>query len=73
MATVKKVVDSKEKAVAFVNINVVGKNGNKQLGGIPLYASNDFHAHLLKYVGEGGALTIETDIHHVAPAEEFEF
>lgn len=73
MAKVTKSVDTKEKAAAFVNVNVVGKNGKKQLGGIPLYASNDFHALLLKHVEAGGSITIDTDIHHVEPADAFEF
>jgi hypothetical protein len=65
----------KRKADAFVNVIVVNKDGTKsqQLGGVPLYADNEFHAHLLNHLKNGGELNIETGVHIVEEKNASDF
>lgn len=67
--------NAKRKASAFVNVNVVNKDGTKsqQLGGVPLYADNEFHAHLLNHLKNGGQLSIETSVHVVEEKNASDF
>tara|TARA_B110000014_G_scaffold142886_1_gene99189 strand:- start:140 stop:382 length:243 start_codon:yes stop_codon:yes gene_type:complete len=66
---------TKRKAAAFINVAVSNKDGSKskQVGGLPLYSDNEFHAQLLAHLEAGGAVTLTTDIHVVQSTESFEF
>ena len=66
---------AKRKAAAFVNVNLVNKTGDKskQLGGVPLYADNDFHIQILEHLKNGGELSIETSVHVIEDTRADEF
>lgn len=66
---------AKRKAAAFVNVNLVNKTGDKskQLGGVPLYADNAFHAQILEHLKGGGELNIETGVHIVEETDASDF
>ena len=63
---------TKKKASAFINVQAVSGDGEKRknLGGIPLYADNPFHASLLKHLNKGGSVNLETGINIVASEED---
>ena len=65
----------KRKAAAFVNVNLLSKDGtkSKQLGGVPLYADNAFHAQILEHLKNGGELNIETSAHIVEDTNAADF
>ena len=68
--------NAKRKAAAFVNVNLVSKNDStktKQLGGVPLYADNTFHAQILEHLKNGGELNIETSAHIVEDTNAADF
>ena len=66
---------TKRKASAFINVAVSNKDGSKskQIGGLPLYADNEFHAQLLAHLAAGGSVNLSTDVHVVETTESFEF
>jgi hypothetical protein len=66
----------KRKADAFVNVTVVSskdKEQKKNLGGIPLYADNAFHALILEQIAKGGKVIFDTDVHVVETEVKFNF
>lgn len=67
--------NAKRKASAFVNVNLLSKDGtkSKQLGGVPLYSDNTFHAQILEYLKNGGELNIETSAHIVEDTNAADF
>ena len=66
---------TKRKAAAFINVAVTNKDGTKtkQVGGLPLYDDNEFHAQLLAHLKTGGSVKLSTDVHVVETTESFEF
>ena len=66
---------AKRKAAAFVNVNLLSKDGtkSKQLGGVPLYEDNAFHAQILEHLKNGGELNIETGVHIVEDTNASDF
>ncbi len=66
---------TKRKAAAFINVAVSNKDRTKtkQVGGLPLYADNEFHAQLLAHLKTGGSVKLSTDVHVVETTESFEF
>jgi len=58
------------KADAWFNVSIKLKNGEKQIGGIPLYANKELHAFLIenKDVLEKAQLVIDVNV--IAESEE---
>lgn len=67
---------SRRKAVAYINLGVLNKDKSqsKGLGGVPLYADNEFHAHLLKHLEVNGedSVSFECTVNIVGDATDFE-
>jgi hypothetical protein len=66
----------RRKAAAYINLGVLNKDKSqsKNLGGVPLYADNEFHAHLLAFIAEHGAenLSFDCTVNIVADPSDFE-
>ena len=65
--------NAKRRAAAYINVTVVGKGGKtKQLGGVPLYADNELHAKIIEHAQAGNEIVVETGMHIVESADDFE-
>ena len=63
------------KADAWLNVNLVSKDGNKskQLGGIPIYADSDLGKWILSREAGLEGLNLQVDLHVVAEAKPESF
>ena len=63
------------KADAWLNVNLVSKDGNKskQLGGIPIYADSDLGKWILAREKGLDGLNLSVDLHVVAEAKPESF
>lgn len=63
-------VSNLRKADAFFNISVATNNGDKQIGGIPLYLEKELHAFLIENAEGIENAKFTVDIHVIASEEE---
>lgn len=61
-------------ADAWFNVSISLKNGDKQIGGIPLYANKDLHAFLIEHKDDIEHATLLVDINVISEEpQNFEF
>ena len=53
---------ARKEADAWFNVSIKLKNGEKQIGGIPLYANKELHAFLIDNAAELGNAQLVIDV-----------
>jgi hypothetical protein len=61
---------SSNKADAWFNVSIKLKNGEKQIGGIPLYANKELHAFLIENKDELEKAQLVIDVNVMSESEE---